>query len=735
MSSSRILVPNPRVVDFDRQAIEAPFTRKPGQTGHYRAALHPELLTMDSPDLPWKTVPEILDDALARYPQNYRWLGRLPIVKPATLDTPVEYGTEYEWMTYAEGARRVKDIGSGIELLYEAGLLGKNDQGLETVGIWSKNCPEWQLIDQGLMSFSRVNVALYDTLGHDACEYVINHAAIQLVFVSEEHLQEVLALGRGKCPCLRIAICMDDHKPTTLASFETWAQEKGVKVMSLRQRECVLLVFSSAAYMVCSGTTWQRPPKRNSIPQAEGYCKHLVYFRYYRDAERSATCLAIIRSAQTVQGVVLTHENLVCCVYSWLIGAMPDLPPNAVYCSCLPLAHVYAHAMDQTVTALGLAVGYSTGNPLRLLEDCRILKPFAMTVVPRILNRLYGVMQPVVRAPGFSGDLLRHGLKVKLANLHSTGTVKHAVWDALVFRKIAALLGGNLRYIPLGAAPISGEVIDFVKVVLSAQVLQGYGMTESAGAATRSFEGDPLPGGFVGWPLPAMEIKLVSVPEMGYRAEDKPDPRGEVCIRGTCVTKQYYKDEELTRQTIDADGWLHTGDIGSFDFRGRLRIMDRIKNIVKLSQGEYVALEKVEAAYSTLPIVSQIFVHGEGKESYVVAVVIADRAALAALAGEVWGKGVAHTDEPALLQAAGDASVVGRVLEQMIAQASHERLKGFESVKRVVLALEPFTIENGLLASTLKIKRAAAVTRYRKEINALYALGEPAKSHKGQARL
>ncbi|KZT57438.1 acetyl-CoA synthetase-like protein [Calocera cornea HHB12733] len=711
--------PLPRPVEFRRQSAEVPFTKKPAQTGHYRNTAQPELITIDSPDLPFKTVPAILDYALKRYPNNYRWLGHLPVTKPATKESPVEYASEYKWITYAEGAKRRKDIGSGIELLYEAGLVGKNDQGLETVGIWTKNCPEWQLVDNALMCFGRCSVALYDTLGPDAVEYVINHAGLQLAFVSQNHLEALVSLGREKCPCLKVLVCVDDPHPTSLGSFEKWGNEKGIKIMSLVSLEKL----------------GRENPREFRYPKPEAV----------------ATISYTSGTTGRPKGVVITHANMVTSIYAWLVGACGDAPNNALVLSVLPLAHVFERGMELTGVAQGFAIGFSTGDPLRLLEDARLLKPWIMTAVPRILNRLYMALQPAYTDPGFKGRLFRRAVTEKLANLHKTGSVTHPFWDRLVFRKVQALLGGQLHLVPNGAAPMSGEVLDFLKVVFGSEMPQGYGMTESTGAAISSYELDPLPGGCIGRPVGVNEIKLVDVPEMGYRATDVPNPRGEICLRGANVTSGYYRgtclsppsgtlpganaptDEATTRAAIDADGWLHSGDIGTIDGYGRVRIIDRVKNIVKLAQGEYVALEKVEAAYAVLPLVQQLFVHGEGTQSYTVGVLVPDPAAFAALASGVLGREVQATDAEGLAKAAADERVVSAIMAVLNRQAEQERLKGFERVKRVHVAMEPFSIENGILTATFKVKRMAALERYRKQIDELYALGEPAKAAKAPA--
>jgi long-chain acyl-CoA synthetase len=179
--------------------------------------------------------------------------------------------------------------------------------------------------------------------------------------------------------------------------------------------------------------------------------------------------------------------------------------------------------------------------------------------------------------PGLKGALFRKAIQVKTERLRATGDNTHFFWDKLVFRKIQAVLGGKLLLVVSGSAPIHTEVLDFLKIALACDVCEGYGMTENCGACAKTWPYDPTGSGTVGPPQPINEIKLVDVPSMNYTAEDKPRPRGELCTRGENTLKAYYKDEKNTRETLDAEGWLHTGDIAEIDEYGRIKIIDRVK--------------------------------------------------------------------------------------------------------------------------------------------------------------
>ncbi|THG01580.1 hypothetical protein TEA_029760 [Camellia sinensis var. sinensis] len=218
------------------------------------------------------------------------------------------------------------------------------------------------------------------------------------------------------------------------------------------------------------------------------------------------------------------------------------------------------------------------------------------------------------------------------------------------------------------------------------------------------------------------EIKLVDVPEMSYTSEDQPYPRGEICVRGPIVFQGYYKDEVQTREVVDDDAWLHTGDIGLWLPGGRLRIIDRKKNIFKLAQGEYIAPEKIENVYAKCKFVSQCFIYGDSLNSCLVAVVAVEPEVLKEWADS---EGIKYED---LGQLCNDPRARAAVLADMDAIGSEAQLRGFEFAKAVTLVLEPFTVENGLLTPTFKVKRPQAKEYFAKAITDIAKTGLGSKT-------
>jgi len=245
----------------------------------------------------------------------------------------------------------------------------------------------------------------------------------------------------------------------------------------------------------------------------------------------------------------------------------------------------------------GCRIGFYGGDPLKMVaEDMPALQPTMFPSVPRLYNRIYGKIQDKIgAATGCKAKLLNHALASKRANLNATGSVNSGCWDAIVFKKMKAMMGGKVRIMITGSAPISGEVLDFLKICFCCPMLEGYGMTETSAGSFTTAIGDPT-SGHVGGPVANCKIRLRDIPEMGYLHTNNP-PKGEICFWGPSVMKGYFRNPEKTAECIDANGWLASGDVGQVNPNGSVKIVDRAKNIFKLSQGEYIAPEKLEGVY------------------------------------------------------------------------------------------------------------------------------------------
>ena len=320
----------------------------------------------------------------------------------------------------------------------------------------------------------------------------------------------------------------------------------------------------------------------------------------------------------------------------------------------------------------------------------------------------------------FAQYLFNRGLAVKTQGLRESCSYNHWLYDRLIFNKVKMALGGRVRLMVTGSAPISPEALDFLKVCFCSVLLEGYGQTEATALEFITQAADSL-AGHVGGPALSNEFKLVDVPDLNYTAQDRdaegrPTPRGEIWVRGPNVIPGYYKQDQQNQETFTPDGWLKSGDIGMlFSDRSRLKIIDRKKNIFKLAQGEYIAPEKLENIYKLAhPAVSAVYVYGDSLKSCVVGVVNMEVPALVKFAREFGIEG----DDPA--QLAASPLVKKKLLELFDGLAKARKLNGLERLKDVIVETSTFQ-SLGLLTEAFKIKRVDIRKHYQPALDQLYA--------------
>ena len=374
---------------------------------------------------------------------------------------------------------------------------------------------------------------------------------------------------------------------------------------------------------------------------------------------------------------------------------------------------------EELMLHLGASIGYWRGDIKGLVDDIGALRPTMFCGVPRVFERIYaGVMAKVDAGSGLKKALFHWGYKRKLHALEAGYSYDKAApfFDKLVFSKVKERLGGRVRLLVSGGAPLARHVEDFLKVTMCCRVVQGYGLTETCAASFIAVPDVPDHAGTVGPPQPCISFRLEAVPEMNYDPLAVP-PRGEVCIKGPAVFTGYYKAEDKTTEVLESDGWFHTGDIAEVTATGALKIIDRKKNIFKLSQGEYIAVEKVEGVYNRDSHVEQIWVYGNSFESSLVAVVVP---AVESIRG--WASGGGGGASATAAELCKDEGVKGKMMESLNTIAKEAKLKGFEMVRAVYLEPELFSVENDLLTPTFKAKRPQLQKKYQAEIDAMYAV-------------
>ncbi|CAH8650780.1 unnamed protein product [Heterobilharzia americana] len=242
-----------------------------------------------------------------------------------------------------------------------------------------------------------------------------------------------------------------------------------------------------------------------------------------------------------------------------------------------------------------------------------------LTAVPRVLSRIYSKYEKAIGGSALKTRLFNRVLKQKLSEQRRGKFNHQSLLDTLCFKKLRQALGGHVCGIITGGAPLMPDILNFVRAVFNGLIVEGYGSTETTGVITVSLVGEYRTG-ILGAVAHGVEVKLADVPDLDVVA--KRDNRGEICVKGKRCTKGYYKDPQKTAELIDSDGWLHTGDIGEWSPEGALKLVDRIKSIFKLAQGEYIAPEKLETVYQSCVLVNQILVDANSQSSFLVAIVV-----------------------------------------------------------------------------------------------------------------
>ncbi|NXJ26155.1 ACSL5 ligase, partial [Dicrurus megarhynchus] len=577
----------------------------------------------------------------------------------------------YQWLTYKQVSDRTKYLGSG---LLQKGCQPSSNQ---FIGIFAQNRPEWVISEYACYTYSMVAVPLYDTLGPEAIVYIVNKADISVVICDTPAKAEVLIKNceEKKTPCLKIIVLMDLFDK----ELKDRGAEVGIEILSLQEVE----------ELGKNNIREPVPPKPEDL---------------------SVVCFTSGTTGNP-KGAMLTHQNVVSNAAAFLrcTENTTECTSSDVAISYLPLAHMFERVVQAVVYSCGAKVGFFQGDIKLLTDDMKTLKPTLFPVVPRLLNRVYDKIQSGANTP-VKRYLLNFAVFMKMAEIKQGIIRNNSIWDKLVFKKVQETMGGRVRIMVTGAAPISPSVLTFLRAALGCQIFEAYGQTECSAGSTFSMPGDWTTG-HVGAPLACNIIKLDDVEEMSYFSSNN---EGEVCIKGPNVFKGYLKDPEKTAEAIDKDGWLHTGDIGKWLPNGTLKIIDRKKNIFKLAQGEYIAPEKIENVYIRSAPVAQVFVHGESLRSFLIGIVVPDAEMLPEFAAKLGVKG-------SFEELCKNPAVKKAILDDLIRLGREAGLKSFEQVKDLYIHTELFSVENGLLTPTLKAKRGDLVKFFQKEIEALYS--------------
>jgi len=362
----------------------------------------------------------------------------------------------------------------------------------------------------------------------------------------------------------------------------------------------------------------------------------------------------------------------------------------------------------------GASIAYTSGMA-NLIQDLGLSRPHAIVGVPRVWKKIHDSVCGVFQATGGIKKMLFDvAVSHKMESL-KTGVPTWVDWDAVILHHLAAKLGGRMRLVINGGAAADPELSLWFSAVFGVKFYQGYGLSETFGAVSMQLPFCRADLGTIGPICHTMDARLVDVPDMGYKSTD-PVPRGELCLRGENIMVGYYKDPVQTAKAIGQDGFFATGDIAQLNKDGSLTIIDRKKNLFKLAQGEYVALEYIETVYGRCADVAQIWVWGDPLSNFLVAVAVPQK--------DVF---LPRARDQLIETLPGGESVVSKMtdseilthplsaellLKSLDAEASSAKMLSFQRAKALLVEPDAWTVESSLLTPTFKLRRGNLLEKY-----------------------
>jgi long-chain acyl-CoA synthetase len=547
----------------------------------------------------------------------------------------VETDDGWRDVSWEEARQAVDELANG---LLAAGV-GKGD----AFGILARTTLEWVLFDFALGSIGAIGAGIYPSLPAKDVAYILDHAdAVGVLVENDEQLAKVEE-ERARLPKLSHVLTFADLDDLRARGREHAAANPE----ALTQARSEIGESDLFTYIYTSGTTG--PPK---------------------------ACM-------------ITHRN-----YYEMVGAVDEVPqfigPDDVILLYLPLAHNFGRCLHLLSAYLGCTIAFCP-DPMRVAEVAPVVKPTVLPSVPRVFEKVHTAVQASFdEATGVKRKLVDWALRVgkEVSELRQQGkpvpaglAFQHRLADRLVYSKVKARLGGRLRLPISGGAPLAKEIAEFFHTI-DILIIEGYGQTECTTASNVN-----MPTGFrfgtVGPAVPGVDVRIAE--------------SGEILVRGPNVFAGYYKDDAATREVLDGDGWLHTGDVGHIE-DGFLTITDRIKDIIVTAGGKNVAPQNIENALKTSKYVSQAMVIGD-RRPYLTALITLDEAETAKLP--------AGTDVEGLVQ-------------EVVDDWNKDKAS-FEQVKRFAVLPRDFSAEEDEVTPTMKLRRRVVGEHFAGEVEKLYA--------------
>lgn len=542
------------------------------------------------------------------------------------------------------------------------GLIGLGVGKGDRVAVVSNNCPQWNMVDFAVQQIGAILVPIYPTARQTDYDHIMHHAEPKVVFVEGSLLHNKV---------------------------------KGIiEQMEVRPKE---FTFNPVeGLMTLRGMMVSVKVDKKSLAALQARKDEV-------DEEDVATIIYTSGTLGTPKGVMLTHHNLMSCVAYY--GPHYPVPSSQKVVSFLPLSHIYERSVLYTHVYLGNAT-YYVENFGTIMRDIADVKPEHFTTVPRVVEKVYnGFMRKGDKLKGAKKRIFHWAFQLA-ERYDETGSKNNRAYrfklywaNRLVFKDVRKAFGGRLEFIISGGASLQPRLVRLF-AAMDIPIIEGYGLTETSPViATNSLALGIMKAGTVGVPCGSVNIKI--------------DPEsGEILVKGSPVMKGYYKDEEQTKIAIDEEGYFHTGDIGEFDEEGLLRITGRMKEIFKDSMGKYISPALIENRFAESPFISNIMVVGENQK-FAAALIVPNFEHLKTWCEE---NHIAFTTNTEVVK---DKKVIDRYRKEV---DSYNKFFGdYEKIKRFELLDHEWTIDDGEITPSLKIRRKAIAERYQDMIDGMFA--------------
>ena len=542
------------------------------------------------------------------------------------------------------------------------GLMGLGVGKGDRVAVISNNCPQWNMVDFAVQQIGAILVPIYPTVRQSDYDYIINHAEPKIVFVEGSLLLKKVQGSIDKMEKKpKIFVFNPVEGQLTLRGLMVSVKIDKKSQAALQSRKDSVSIHDVATIIYTSGTLG------------------------------------------TPKGVMLTHFNLMSCVANY--GPHYPVPPSHKVVSFLPLSHIYERSVLFTHLYLGNST-YYVENFGTIMRDIADVKPEHFTTVPRVIEKVYnGIVRKGDKLKGMKKRIFHWAFQ--LAERYDETETKNNrayrfklyIANRLVFTDVRKAFGGRLEFIISGGASLQPRLVRLF-AAMNIPIIEGYGLTETSPViCTNSIALGIIKAGTVGVPCESVQFKI--------------DPEsGEILVKGSAVMKGYYKNEEQTKLAIDEDGYFHTGDIGEFDEDGLLKITGRMKEIFKDSMGKYISPALIEGKFTESPLISMMMVVGENQK-FAAALIVPNFENLKTWCEE---NHIIYTTNAEIIK---EKKVIDRYRKEVDAYNKH--FGDFEKVKRFELVDREWTIDEGEITPSLKLRRKVVAEHYQDLIDGMFA--------------